>query len=85
MLICDCCGLCCKHLRESSLYDDLDRGDGVCMHLDEYTNICSIYHDRPDKCNIDKVYDLCFKDQISRDEFYKLNYEVCNKYKKEVI
>ena len=55
------------------------------MHLDEYTNICSIYHDRPDKCNIDKVYDLCFKDQISRDEFYKLNYEVCNKYKKEVI
>lgn len=51
MFNCDKCGLCCRSLHLSELYHDLDKGDGVCIHLDEKTNLCRIYHSRPEKCN----------------------------------
>ena len=78
---CDCCGLCCMNLQKSEIYADLDRGDGVCRFLDLKTHLCSIYDSRPDKCNIDKMYDLYFKDQMSREEFYELNYKSCREFK----
>lgn len=81
MFICDCCGLCCRNLNKSDLYADLNRGDGVCKFLDEEENLCSIYNERPLKCNIDKLYDMCFKEKMTREEYYKLNYIVCNELK----
>lgn len=42
MFNCDKCGLCCRSLHLSDLYHDLDKGDGVCIHLDE-KQICVEY------------------------------------------
>ena len=41
MFKCDKCGECCRHLDESELYQEIDRGDGVCKFLTD--NLCSIY------------------------------------------
>lgn len=42
MYKCNKCGKCCKSLNLSKLYDDLNRGDGVCIYLDEENNLCKI-------------------------------------------
>ena len=75
------CGCCCRHLDMSPLYKELDRGDGICRYLDG--NLCSIYQTRPLICRIDECYDLYFKDKITKQEFYELNYQMCKKLKGE--
>ncbi len=80
MFQCDCCGECCRNLNRSDLYQSLDRGDGVCKYLDG--NQCSIYHERPLLCRVDESYEVFFKGQYSKEEYYKLNYEACKKLKK---
>ena len=81
MFFCEKCGECCKHLDRSDLYKDLDRGDGVCKYLKQ--NICSIYDKRPIICRVDESYYSFFKEQKSLEDYYKLNYDACNKLKKE--
>ena len=81
MFSCDRCGACCRHLERSDLYKDLDRGDGTCKHL--FNNLCTIYDERPLKCRVDDSYHQIFKDQMSLDEFYRMNYEACASLKKE--
>lgn len=76
MFKCDMCGECCRNLNKSSLYADLDMGDGVCRYLNG--NKCSIYDNRPLLCRIDESYEAFFKDVITIDEYYSLNYEACN-------
>lgn len=83
MFKCDCCGLCCMKLKMSELYSDLDRGDGICRYFDVTSKLCSIYENRPDKCNVDKMYEKFYKDKISIEEYYELNYEVCNRLKRQ--
>ena len=78
--LCDKCGICCKSLNHSSLYSDLDRGDGTCVYL-TIDNLCSIYECRPTKCNIDKMYELFFKNSLSKHDFYAINYLACEKLK----
>lgn len=75
MFKCNKCGLCCRNLNKSNIYDFLNRGDGVCKYLKE--NICSIYENRPIVCRVDDCYEIFFKKIYSRDEYYKLNYEGC--------
>ena len=48
MFYCDRCGACCRNLRKSKLYAELDRGDGTCRYL--AGNLCSIYENRPLLC-----------------------------------
>lgn len=62
-----------------SLYAHLDRGDGICKHLKG--NLCGIYDERPLICRVDDCYEQFFKGEYSRDEFYNLNYQVCNQLK----
>lgn len=81
MFICDMCGNCCRNLKHSDLYQELDRGDGICKYLDG--NKCSIYADRPLLCRVDESYEKIFKGKISRDEYYQLNYESCNRLKEK--
>lgn len=76
MFNCSKCGECCTHLDMSELYKELDRGDGVCKYLEE--NICSIYNERPLLCRVDESYNAFFKNQYSKEEYYKKNYEMCN-------
>ena len=82
MFECAMCGKCCQNLHYSDIYADLDRGDVVCKFLQN--NLCSIYEIRPLKCRIDDSYELIFKGKISKEVYYKLNYEVCEKMKKEM-
>ncbi len=76
---CTKCGLCCMNLQNNPLYNDLNRGDGICKFLDLETKLCSIYDSRPDKCNIDVGYEKYFKNKMSKEKYYQLNYEACNK------
>lgn len=80
MFKCDCCGCCCRHLDKSSIYAELDRGDGVCKFLSG--NLCSIYENRPLLCRVDECYDLFFSQIMSREEYYNLNTTECEKLKK---
>lgn len=77
MFKCDCCGLCCINLNMSEIYSDLDRGDGSCIHFDINSKLCSVYENRPDKCNVDKMYHIYYKSTMTKEEYYKLNYEAC--------
>lgn len=77
MFECNCCGECCRNLDKSDIYNELNRGDGVCKYLDG--NVCSIYEDRPLMCRVDECYDIFFKEHYTKEEYYKLNYEVCKK------
>lgn len=81
MFTCDCCGRCCRKLKNSEIYQELDRGDGVCRYLSG--NLCSIYENRPLFCRIDECYDLFFSSDMTKEEFYKLNQEACRKLKEE--
>ena len=85
MFKCDCCGLCCMNLNKSQIYEDLDRGDGICIYFDINSKLCTIYDERPEKCSVDKTYERFFKDKMTLEEYYQLNYEACNELKKEEV
>lgn len=77
MFNCEHCGCCCRNLDKRDIYASLDRGDGVCKYLEG--NDCSIYDNRPLLCRIDESYDFMFSSIMSRDEFYRINKQVCMK------
>lgn len=85
MFKCDCCGLCCMHVESSPFYRDLDRGDGICRYFNDQLKLCNIYENRPLRCNIDATYELYFKDKMTREEYYKFNYDACEKLKTEGV
>ena len=72
---CDMCGACCRNIKNIELFKELDRGDGICKYL--VGNVCSIYDDRPLYCRVDECYELFFSTQMSKEEFYNINYESC--------
>ena len=81
MFKCDVCGLCCKQLQLNPAMAKMHAGDGVCLYLDLETNKCTIYNERPLLCNVDMMYETFYSDQMTREEFYEKNYEVCKKLK----
>lgn len=81
MFPCNKCGACCRNLKLSPLYAQLDRGDGVCIYL--AGNLCSIYDNRPLLCRVDECYEKYFKEAISVEEYYRLNQESCQKLQKQ--
>ena len=82
---CDCCGLCCQNLSFSSLYNDLNDGHGVCRYFNVSTNRCNIYESRPEKCNIDAMYEKYYATVMSREEFYQINMQACQALKSKII
>ncbi|SFQ38350.1 hypothetical protein SAMN02910358_01847 [Lachnospiraceae bacterium XBB1006] len=81
MFECEMCGECCRHLEKSDLYNELDRGDGVCKFL--IGDLCSIYEERPLLCRVDECYDLFFSEKYEKEEYYRLNKMECKKLQKE--
>ncbi|MEL3908306.1 MAG: hypothetical protein P1P64_04755 [Treponemataceae bacterium] len=79
MFKCSACGECCRHLDKSKVYKSLDRGDGVCKYLSG--NMCTIYKDRPLLCRVDESFEAYFKDRMSKEDYYNLNYESCKRLK----
>lgn len=85
MFECDCCGLCCMNVGMSALYKNLDRGDGVCRYFNSMTKLCTIYDNRPDICNVDKMYKTYYERTMTKEEFYALNYEICRDLKRKQL
>lgn len=81
MFNCDCCGQCCMNIGTSALYRDLDRGDGICRFFNTQNHLCTIYDNRPTKCNVDASYNLYFKKSMTKEKYYQLNYDACKKLK----
>lgn len=80
MFKCNKCGCCCRHLGKSELYKELDRGDGTCKYLQG--NLCTIYTEKPLLCRIDECYEKFFKDQMTLEQYYKVNYEMCKEIRR---
>lgn len=83
MFECDKCGLCCQKIHTIPMLSYLDRGDGVCKNYDDETRLCKIYDNRPILCNVDLGFEKFFSKFYTKEEYYKLNYELCEKMKKE--
>lgn len=79
MYPCEHCGTCCRNLKKSDIYADLDRGDGICRYL--VGNDCSIYESRPLLCRIDESYDMFFSENMSKETYYELNKKACKMLK----
>lgn len=78
---CDKCGECCRHVDRIAELKYLDGGDGVCVNLKN--NLCAIYDHRPAACNVNKMYELSYKDSMTLEEYYDLNYRGCQGLKSE--
>ncbi len=74
---CTKCGQCCRNVGNSPLTKFLDRGDGICSHLNLQTNLCSIYKTRPQICRVDEMYKKHFATKFSWREFCDLNLKAC--------
>ena len=77
---CDKCGLCCQNLNRSSLYDDLNDGNGICVHFDTKSRLCGIYDERPDKCNVKEYYKYV-AERYTYEEYINLNIASCKNLK----
>lgn len=71
------CGECCRHIDLVPELSDFDRGDGVCKHLSG--NLCSIYEHRPDICNVEVMYHKVYSKKYTKQEFLKINEEMCKR------
>lgn len=77
MFVCVKCGLCCRNIGDIPELADFHTGDGVCIHLSG-DNLCDIYPNRPDICNVEKMFELYYKKKMSKLEYEKMNTEGCN-------
>ena len=80
---CDCCGLCCRHIDKVPQLKNFDSGRSFCKCLNTQTNLCTIYYERPDLCNVEVGYKKYFADQYTEEEFFRLNYKVCEQLKRQ--
>lgn len=74
---CSRCMECCRSVHLLSETVAMDRGDGVCRHLDEVNKGCRIYDQRPDICRIDRQYALHYQQAMRWETFVRLNEEGC--------
>ena len=81
---CTRCGACCRSVSFSPLTAWLDKGDGICQHLDEQTELCAIYESRPDVCRIDLQYEVHYVRHLSWKEFSDLNLQCCEALQKRI-
>jgi Fe-S-cluster containining protein len=68
---CNQCGACCKVLPILVAPDLVDE-DGHCRHLKD--NKCTIYENRPDICNHDKMFALF---DMTKEEYDEMSMQAC--------
>ena len=85
MFPCERCGACCRKIGKAPMTRHMAKDNGVCKYLNEVTNLCMIYPDRPITCRVDEFYDQCYKDKMSREEFYRIHQEFCKKFSKREL
>ncbi|WP_084722394.1 YkgJ family cysteine cluster protein [Photobacterium aquae] len=74
---CNGCGKCCANVHLSDQTRTLDRGDGICRHLDTISRQCQIYEERPDICRVALQFERHYAAQFTWDEFVSLNLAIC--------
>ncbi|WP_252730682.1 YkgJ family cysteine cluster protein [Pseudomonas fluorescens] len=74
---CSRCMECCRRVHLLADTAAMDRGDGVCRHLDENNPGCRIYDQRPDACRIDRQYELHYRQAMSWETFVQINEAGC--------
>ena len=82
MFPCTSCGLCCKHISHIKELKEYDLGNGVCKYLNLDTNECLMYDKRPDICKVDEMFNKKYHKCYTKEEFYKLNADACNRLQK---
>lgn len=82
---CTHCGECCRHIGNIPALREYDNGNGVCIFLNQDTNLCTIYPKRPLICNVDQVYEEYFSRYYSEEEYLELNYKVCEALRNKEI
>ncbi len=83
MFPCTSCGLCCQNITQIEELKDFDLGDGICKYFDKVINNCKIYDTRPDICRVDLMFEKEYYKYYSKEDFYKLNAQVCNKLQEQ--
>lgn len=76
---CTACGKCCRNIHLNKSLSYLDKGNGVCKHLNESSNLCSIYEERPLVCRIEDYYRQNLTSHFTWNEFVNMNIEVCKR------
>ncbi len=76
MFKCTKCGICCRNIDKIPELAEFHTGNGICVHLSD-NNLCNIYPNRPDICNVDKMYEQKYKTLMSKEEYETLNMEGC--------
>ena len=77
---CSQCGACCTMLnKEFTTLTDFpySTNNGVCEMYDIESSKCKVYKNRPEVCNIEKMYSR-FKGEMSQKEYYNRNIIICN-------
>ncbi|KHM51450.1 hypothetical protein NZ47_10510 [Anaerovibrio lipolyticus] len=82
MFPCSRCGNCCKSIGKTIWGKAMALEDGSCKWLNTETNLCTIYNNRPTMCNVDECYEKFYITEMSRDDFYQLNKQVCHMLQK---
>jgi uncharacterized protein len=89
---CTQCGNCCRIVKYVLLNKGTFKNSGYEQLIDEFpytfkengeceklvNNKCSVYHNRPDLCNIDKTWERAFKNKMTLKEYHNLNYKMCD-------
>lgn len=81
MFNCNRCGLCCRNIDKVSDRHEMALHDGTCKFLDKHSNLCTIYAHRPLFCNVDAYYKIFLTNEMSLEEYYKINEMYCKKLK----
>lgn len=74
---CNSCGKCCSNVHLSVETKYLDRGDGICRHLDIGSRQCLIYEKRPEICRVDLQYKMNYSHLYTWEQFIQINLSVC--------
>ena len=80
MFTCSACGECCQHVGDVK---EIESVDGVCINYNPSTKLCKIYDNRPLICRVDEGHSKFFAN-MEIEEYYKANYEVCAKFRKDL-
>lgn len=83
MFPCERCGSCCRRVGEAFLARQMAKPSGVCKYLDESSNLCTIYEDRPIFCRVDEFYEQNLSSIMPREDFYLMNKEVCKNFQRQ--
>jgi len=77
-LTCSSCGLCCQHIAKVPELKEFNLGNGTCKYYDALNKSCKIYETRPDICRVDRMYELRYHKDFTKEEYRISNAKICN-------